>query len=118
MAEEFLVSPETVIESLIQVFKHQNKLETVNLLENSEARIIETDYDNWDGGTYYYTLYLNIPLRLFAYLESRIDQFEEAIIKKISSMWRDTGNHHLNRVVIAPIPAKPSASKFLPKPTD
>lgn len=117
MDEKFFQPTETVIESLIQVFKHQNKLETVNLLENAEASIEETEYDNWDGGTYYFKLSLFIPLKLFASLESRIDQFEEAISKKITTVLRDTGNQHLNRVVIAPILANPAISRSAPKPT-
>lgn len=32
MSEEFFQSTEKIIEALIQVFKHQNKLETINLL--------------------------------------------------------------------------------------
>jgi hypothetical protein len=121
MSESFLEFPqstEAIIESLIQIFKHQNKLETVNVLENAEAEIEETDYDNWDGGTFYYTLSLGIPLKLFAYLESRIDQFEEAITKKLSSVLRDTGNQHLNRVVITPILANPATNRIVPKPTE
>jgi hypothetical protein len=121
MSESFLQFPqstEAIIESLIQVFKHQNKLETVNVLENAEAKIEETGYDNWDGGTFYYTLSLGIPLRLFAHLESRIGQFEEAIAKKLSSILRDTGNQHLNRVVIAPILANPVTNKTVPKTTE
>ena len=117
MPEEFFQSPETIIESLIQIFKHQNKLETVDLLENSEAKIEQTDYDNWNGGTYIFALFLNIPLKLFAHLESRIDQFEEAISKKLASVLRDTGNLHLGRVVIAPILADPTVNRSVPKPT-
>lgn len=117
MSEQFFKPTETVVESLIQVFKHQNKLETVNLLENAEARIEQTDYDNWDGGTLIFTLFLDIPLKLFAYLEYRIDQFEEAISKKLTSVLRDSGNQHLSRVVIAPMLANPVTNKALPKPT-
>ena len=84
--------------------------------DNAEASIEETEYDNWDGGTYYFKLSLRIPLKLFAGLESRVDQFEEAISKKIATILRDTGNHHLSRVEIAPILANPATSKSAPKP--
>ena len=117
MSEQFFQSTEAIIESLIQVFKHQNKLETVNVLENSKARIEQTEYDNWDGGTYYFQLSLSIPLKLFANLEARIDQFEQAITKKLASILRDTGNQHLSRVVITPILANPATSSLVPKPT-
>lgn len=117
MSEDFFQPIETVIESLIQLFKHKDKLETINLLENSEARIEETDYDRWDGGTFYFTLFLDVPLKLFAHLESRILLFEESIARKLSSVLRDTGNHRLNRVVIAPILAKPNVNKSTSKPT-
>lgn len=118
MSEGFSQSTESIIESLIQVFKHQNKLETVNILENAEAKVEETGYDNWDGGTFYYTLSLGIPLKLFAHLESRISLFEESVTKKLSSILRNTGNQHLSRVVIAPILATPVSNKIIPKPTE
>ena len=101
MSEQFFKPSEIVVESLIQVFKHQNKLEMVNLLENTEARIRQTDYDNWDGGTLIFTLFLDIPLKLFANLEDRTDHFEQTIAKKLTSILRDTGNQQLSRVVIA-----------------
>jgi len=116
MSETFSQPVETIVESLIQVFRHQNKLETVHLLENSEARIVQTDYDNWDGGTYIFTLYLDIPLKLFAHLEPKISQFEQVISKKFTSILRDTGNQHLREVIIAPILA-PKTSKPVLKPT-
>lgn len=115
MSEQFLRTTESIIESLIQVFTHQNKLETVDLLEKSQARIEQTDFDNWGGGTYIFTLFLDIPLRLFAHLESRISQFEEAISKKLLLVLRDTGNQSLNRVVIAPILANPGTNKIVLK---
>jgi hypothetical protein len=117
MSEEFFQSTESIIESLIQVFSHQNELETVNLLENAKARIEHTDYDNLDGGIFIFTLFLDIPLKLFAHLESRIYRFEEAIAQKLKSILRDTGNQHLSCVVIEPILVNPATNRSGAKPT-
>ncbi|MCX5711976.1 MAG: hypothetical protein NTY47_02755, partial [Candidatus Omnitrophica bacterium] len=118
MSEIFIQPTDVVLESLIQVFKLQNKLATVSILENAHARIEETDYDNWDGGIYYFTLFLDIPLKLYVYHEQNIGEFEQSIVKKLTSILRDTGNQRLSHVIIAPILAKPAAGKSTPKPTD
>ncbi len=74
----------------------------MEVLESAKAKISESTYDNWNGGTYYYTLSLEIPVRLFAQIEPKLTQTEQTIRLKIGSVVRETGNQVLTNVVITP----------------
>jgi hypothetical protein len=57
---------ESYLYSLSRVFAHKGDTTEVAILADAFAELIQTDYDNWDGGTYGYTLYLRIPTALYA----------------------------------------------------
>jgi hypothetical protein len=92
----------SIVATLISLFRHQSKDEIVNILSNSTASIEETDYDNWNGGTHIYTLYLETSVELFASIETYLSKYEKEIASKLQVVLRDTGNTILNRVVIRP----------------
>ena len=53
----------------------------VELLEHANARVDLSDYDNWNGGTYSWTLYLAVPVALGA-------RFEQAQLTQIEGVGR------------------------------
>lgn len=94
--------PAAVLGVLLDLFRHQNQAGFVRVLENSSAAIEQTEYDNLDGGTYIYTLTLKLPIKLFASIESMVQELENGILEKCKAVFRDTGNQHLAAVVIVP----------------
>ena len=38
------------------------------LIQQAEASVVNTDFDNWNGGTYGYTVYLSLPVKAYASL--------------------------------------------------
>jgi hypothetical protein len=44
------------------------------VFENAKARIEETGYDNWNGGTYLSTLFLDLPLKVFALIKPDVSR--------------------------------------------
>ncbi|HYE32146.1 MAG TPA: toll/interleukin-1 receptor domain-containing protein [Methylomirabilota bacterium] len=106
--EAFPQSAEAVVAALTELFRHQGNRSVCEVLENAKARIEETGYDNWNGGTDIFTLFLDLPLRVFAPIEPEIDRLEKAIGGKLSSVVRNTRNKWLNQVAISPILDTPS----------
>lgn len=46
-----------------------------------------TDYDNWNGGTYGYTIYVSLPVSQYsAYTSDRINEFESEISKTFNEV--------------------------------
>jgi hypothetical protein len=103
MASDFPVSATSIVHSLSELLIHQENDEIVELLISATPFIEETDYDNWNGGTYFYTLVLKVPIASFALIEGNVPSIKGIILGKIKSILRDTGSQVLNTVVIKPM---------------
>jgi hypothetical protein len=91
-----------VISTLTEVFRHQRQTEIVGLLENAHARFDESEYDNWNGGTYTWTLRLEVPVHIFAAVEPRLGDIEQQIGTKLAYLDRQYTNDHFGDVTISP----------------
>lgn len=56
-----------------------------DLLRRSTARVVETGYDNWNGGTVIWTVYLDVEPSDFAQLGERRSTLEEQITKRLKA---------------------------------
>lgn len=68
--------------------------DAADILRSADAHAEQTGYDNWNGGTNIWTLYLRIPAREFARLgskreaiEGQIDSRLKPLIEQFSSDW-------------------------------
>ena len=59
--------------------------EAVEIIARADARLEETGYDNWNGGTKIFTIYLAIPPSYFAAHSSKKEQLEEQINKRLQA---------------------------------
>ena len=78
------------------------------VLNAANSRLEDPEYDNWDGGTYYYTLTLLVPVDLFARLGDQVRVTEERILSRIAHVLRAPDRHHVTAVVIQPSLVPPS----------
>ncbi len=106
--KKFYVSAETVVATLVELFRAQGNRVACEVLEDSKARIEETGYDNWDGGQYYYTLVLELPMKVFAHVESDVPKMEKLISGKFDKVLRPTGDQFLRDVAIRPVLEDPA----------
>ena len=54
--------------------------EICNYVADAHILVINTDFDNWNGGTYGYTVYLDVPIKVYASLSSdKIAKAEEIL---------------------------------------
>lgn len=100
----------SIVATLSRIFKTQERNEYVKILDAASPAIEETEYDNWNGGTYYYTLFLEVPVEVFATIESELSKHESEIRAKLQAVVRENGNHILNRVVIRPQLVEPAGN--------
>lgn len=98
----FPVPTSRVVATVAELFRLQDKSDLAEVLATSDAKIEATDFDNWNGGTTIYTLYLNVPLVLFARIEGDLPRVESEIASKVQRAIRNTGNDVLSTVVISP----------------
>ena len=115
--EKFHLSSETVVATLVELFRAQGNRVACDVLENAKARIEETGYDNWDGGQYLFTLVLELPMKVFAHVESDVPKTEKFIAGKFAKVLPPAGNQWLREVAIRPVlenPARSLAPKVAP----
>jgi hypothetical protein len=103
----FPQSAEAVVATLTELFRHQGNHLACDVLENAKPRIQETGYDNLDGGQYLFTLFLDLPLKVFAPIEPDVSRMETTIAGKLTSVLRNTGNTWLREVTISPLLEQP-----------
>ena len=109
---------EDVVATLVDIYRHQGQSEIVEVLESASARFELTDQDNWNGGTYTYALMLDIPVPLFASVESKLQGIETGICSKLATICRDLSNDHIGSVTITPLTSKSTSIGPRPKPAD
>ena len=72
------------------------------LIQQAEAFVINTDFDNWNGGTYGYTVYLNLPVKVYAGLsKEEIEEVEKTLGESLNEATKGDDNHYFG-VQIAP----------------
>lgn len=100
---------QNVVATLADIYRHKGQAEIVELLESADARIEQIEYDNWNGGTYTYALELDIPVPIFARIESKLEKIEKAISSTLGIICRNLANDHLGSVTITPLSVSPGA---------
>ncbi len=96
-------NPEPLLTTMARLFAYEGATAIVAVLSYSRASIQQTDYDNWNGGTNIYTLFLHTTPALFAQLGQQKTEVEEAVLEKAKVVLQQCpGQNVLNSVVIAP----------------
>jgi hypothetical protein len=63
-----------------------NATRAADLLDESHYRIEETGYDNWNGGTTIYKLFLSVPPHTYVALEPDKAKLEEQITERLCQL--------------------------------
>ncbi|WP_055337297.1 hypothetical protein [Ralstonia solanacearum] len=99
---DYLNNLEPLLASVSRLFAYDGYANEVAVIVAAKPKIDETSYDNWNGGTYGYTLTLEVPAHIYAQVKSALPQLESAITSKMMEFLRGSDNQVLNSVVIAP----------------
>ena len=98
----FPLDTNRVVGTLAALFREQGDKRLADLLASALGRIEQTGYDNWDGGTDIYTLYLEVPIEQYAFAEPDLEQIESVIGGKLGKAVR-LPQVWFNTVAITPI---------------
>ena len=98
--EEINFSP--VFRTAISLMQTRGYDRFCQLIQQAETSVINTDFDNWNGGTYGYTVYLNLPVRVYARLsKDEIKEAEKTLGESLNEVIKGNDNHYFG-VQIAP----------------
>lgn len=86
--------------SLMQARGYDN---ICQLVQQAEINVINTEYDGWNGGTYGYTVYLNLPVKVYAALtKEEIEAAEKMLAVSLNETTKGDDNHYFS-AQIAPV---------------
>lgn len=104
-APEFL----RTIKAIVQV--KGGPLSTI--LRDATAELLNTGYDNWNGGTDVYAFQITIPATVFAAFDDAQEELETAILERLKKLIRDESNIWVNEVIL-----RPAAPSDMPRDGD
>ncbi|MFL0989604.1 hypothetical protein [Vibrio parahaemolyticus] len=102
MQTRFFADPESILGTLARLFAAKGAAREVAVLTYSSPEVKESYYDNWNGGTTHYTLYLHVPINLYPQLESDLVEIENTILENAGVFLSNFENDILSAVKIIP----------------
>ncbi len=87
------------VTEILKVEKFDNLTE---LVANSSFAIEETGYDNWNGGIYFYTVYLTVSTETFVKIRDEVQHIEAILLERFAIVTRHMENHRIASVTIVP----------------
>lgn len=73
-----------------------------DIILSGDWQIVNTEYDNWNGGTYGYTLYVNLSVKQYSLLTSeKIAELEKVMSETLNEVTKGEDNHYFH-VQISP----------------
>jgi hypothetical protein len=76
--------------------------EVLDILRRSEISIQQTNYDNWNGGIYYYTIYIKVDVNKFIELRTNLQEWENLLLENFTLPVRHLENEGIAKVTIIP----------------
>lgn len=102
MQSRFLADPEPFLGTLARLFAADAAAREVAVLTYAAPEVVETEYDNWNGGTTYHSLFLHVPVSLYPQLQEGLGNIEQAILDKAQVLLEQYTNDRLTQVRVVP----------------
>ena len=92
----------TLVYTVIEIAKASNHDIIVDLLTNGQITIEQTDYDNWNGGTYIYTVLIVVDVKIFILVKDQISSIESQINYYFSLATPHLRGESISRITLIP----------------
>lgn len=100
--EQLIDNPDPLLATTARMLEASGKDFIATLLRSADGRLEETDYDNFNGGTTFYTLYLSVNASEVAQNDGQLSNIEETILSRARLCLKDVESASLSRVAIVP----------------
>jgi hypothetical protein len=102
MASRFFADPDSVLGTLARLFAADGAAREVAILTYSTPEIVESHYDNWNGGRYFYNLILHVPINLYPQIEASKKEISASVKEKIQVFLQGNDHEVLSEIAIVP----------------
>ena len=93
----------SIVLTVKQLLKADNENELFEILNSSEIGIEESGYDNWNGGIYFYTVFLKIGVANFVKIRDKIEKIESDLLERFEIASRHYESENISNIRIIPI---------------
>lgn len=91
-----------IVYTVSELLKADKENELFEILSKSEVNVEETGYDNWNGGTYFFTIYLNADVESFVKIRDRIEKIEADLLSRFEIATRGFESEVVSNIRIVP----------------
>ena len=92
----------SILYTVLELLKADNQNETFEVLKSGEITSEQTHYDNWNGGIYFYTLYITIDAGTYINIKDRVEKIESDILEKFSFSTKHITDEVISKITIVP----------------
>jgi hypothetical protein len=101
------VDDEACLAAVEAMLTAEGMSEAAELLRDADAEVTETGYDNWNGGTRLYTVYLSIDPASYGRLGAKRATLEEQITARVKAVYEQGDNDWFSASIRPRIQARP-----------
>lgn len=95
--------PEPILATLAQLYAREGLAREVALVANAQAAMQHLEFDNWNGGTDFYSLYLEVPSWLYTQLHKDRKILESDVLERTQILLAPNRDKELRSVLIKPL---------------
>ena len=100
--EEFLEDgAEGYLATVTELLEAERSFDLAEILRSSKIRVDQTGYDNWNGGTNIWTIYIEVAPHNFVSLDPKREAFEKNIESKFAAILGETPNDWYSVSIVA-----------------
>lgn len=89
--------------TVIKLFQEQGANDISKVLKAAVIYSEMGHYDNWNGGTEYYSLYIDVDATLFSFYENQLSNIEQKIKDKLEILMRGVESEKILAIIIRPV---------------
>lgn len=89
--------------TVIKLFQDQGANDISKVLKAAVISSEMVHYDNWNGGTEYYSIYIDVDATLFSFYEDQLNIIEEKIKQKLEILLRGLESEQIGAIIIRPV---------------
>ena len=101
----------SLVATAAEIAKLQGASIEATVLEAASARLVETGYDDLNGGVALFTLMLEVPIPLYVAITDDAEHLEKSIHRRVSQLVRAEVGNRITEVIVGPVLAEGSRPK-------
>ncbi|NMG43814.1 hypothetical protein GPA22_08730 [Aromatoleum toluvorans] len=91
-----------LVQNVARLFAHEGNAKLVSILSYATISADQTGFDNWDGGTDIYTVYLEVPQAIYLEINAELDAIAKAIQERLGTFLHRYDRTWIGGIAISP----------------